>query len=65
MFKNLEAEQARKGKTDADMAEILGIARETYNRKKKNCNFDFLEIKTLCNYFGLSFDYLFATKVTD
>ncbi len=62
MLKNLEAEQARKKKTDADIAEVLGIARETYNKKKKNLHFTFLEIKSLCLYFDATFEYLFATE---
>lgn len=62
MLKNLEAEQARNGKTDAEIAEYLNIARETYCKKKKRSYFTFFEIKALCAYFNATFDYLFATE---
>ena len=60
-YPNLDAEQARKGVSDKDVAAHLGIARESYNRKKKNLGFTFLEIRALCTYFEQRFDYLFAT----
>lgn len=61
MFRNLDAEQARKGKTNADMAGILGISRVSYENKKKTGKFTTFEIKTLCKYFKCKFDYLFET----
>lgn len=63
-YPNLDAEQARKGVSDGEVASHLGIARESYNRKKKNLGFNFLEIRSLCTYFGKQFDYLFATDET-
>ena len=36
MFRNLEAEQARNGLTNADMGEKLGISRVSYENKKKS-----------------------------
>ena len=35
MFRNLEAEQARRGYTNADMAQKLDISRVSYESKKK------------------------------
>lgn len=61
MLYNLEAEQARQGMTDADIAKLLSIRRETYTKKKKTLNFKFKEIIALCDYFKCDFDYLFAT----
>lgn len=62
MFRNLDAEQARKGVTNSDMAEVLGISRVSYENKKKTGKFTTFEIKTLCKYFKCKFDYLFATE---
>lgn len=64
-FPNLEAEQARKSVSDGEVAAHLGIARESYNRKKKNLGFTFLEVRSLCDYFEKQFDYLFATDETE
>lgn len=62
MFRNLEAEQARKNKTDSEMADILHIRRETFNKKKKSHGFSFFEITMLCKFFDQPFDYLFAIE---
>lgn len=61
MFRNLEAEQARYGLTNADMSEKLGISRVSYENKKKTGKFTTFEIKALCKLFKCKFDYLFAT----
>lgn len=39
MFRNLEAEQARLGLTNQDVATILGISRVSYENKKKSGKF--------------------------
>lgn len=61
MFRNLEAEQARNGFTNSDMAEKLGISRVSYENKKKTGKFTTFEIKKLCKMFKCKFDYLFKT----
>ena len=61
MFRNLEAEQARMGYTNTDVAKKLGISRVSYENKKKNGKFTTLEIKSLCKLFKCKFDYLFFT----
>ena len=61
MFRNLEAEQARAGMNNTQVAEKLGISRVSYESKKKSGKFTTLEIKILCALFSCSFDYLFAT----
>ena len=61
MFRNLEAEQARLGYTNTDVAKNLGISRVSYENKKKNGKFTTLEIKSLCKLFKCKFDYLFYT----
>lgn len=62
MFRNLEAEQARFGYTNTDMANKLNISRVSYENKKKSGKFTTFEIKTLCKLFKCKFDYLFATE---
>lgn len=62
MFKNLDAEQARHGLTNSDVANLLGISRVSYENKKKSGKFTTPEIKVLCKLFKCKFDYLFATE---
>lgn len=62
MFRNLDAEQARKGYTNSDVASRLGISRVSYENKKKTGKFTTFEIKLLCKIFKCKFDYLFATE---
>lgn len=62
MFKNLNAEQARKGLSNSDTAALLGISRVSYENKKKSGKFTTTEIKKLCTYFGCRFEYLFSTE---
>ncbi len=62
MFRNLEAEQARYGYTNKDVAEKIGISRVSYENKKKSGKFTTSEIKVLCKLFRCGFDYLFSTE---
>lgn len=62
MFRNLEAEQARKGLTNQNVADTLGISRVSYENKKKSGKFTTLESKALCKLFKCKFDYLFETE---
>lgn len=64
MFSNLEAEQARKGLSNARISKMLGISRVTYEKKKKNGKFKLSEIKSLCDILDCEFNYLFATDKT-
>lgn len=59
MFRNLEAEQKRFGLTNSDVAEILGISRNTYEKKKKTGNFNRAQVVLLLNLFKCKFEYLF------
>ena len=60
MFDNLDAEQKRMHKTNTDMANELKMSRVSYENKKKSGKFNVKEAQFLCNYFGCSFEYLFA-----
>ena len=62
VFRNLEAEQARKGLTNQNVADTLGISRVSHENKKKSGKFTTLEIKALCKLFKCKFDYLFDTE---
>lgn len=62
MFRNLEAEQARAGMTNQQVADKLGISRVSFEGKKKSGKFTALEAKRLCEMFKSKFDYLFATN---
>lgn len=62
MYKNLHAEQARKGLTNQQVADALGISRVSYEHKKKTGKFIVSESMHLCQMFDCNFDYLFATE---
>lgn len=62
MFRNLEAEQARMGMTNSDVAERLNLSRVSYESKKRTGKFTVTEAKTLCLLFNTGFEYLFATE---
>lgn len=60
IFPNLRAEQARAGYTNQAMAEILGISRVAYEKKKRSGHFNVEECRKLCATFGnCEFGYLF------
>lgn len=59
MFRNLEAEQARNGLNNKEAADILGLSRVSYEKKKKLGSFTLTEAKKLAKRFGVSVDYLF------
>lgn len=58
MFRNLEAEQARKAMTDKQVADVLGISRSLYGKKKQFGKFTLREINILLNLFDSKFEYL-------
>lgn len=61
MFRNLEAEQARKGMTNQQVADYLEISRPSYENKKKTGKFYVAEISNLCKLFNCDYEYLFET----
>lgn len=63
MFNNLKAEMARKGYRSKDMAEILGISRQSFEYKMRTGKFKLIEAVTLCNVFSCDFNYLFDVKL--
>lgn len=65
MYRNLQAEQARLGMTNQQVANIIGINRNTYENKKKTGRFTVKECRLLCKLFQSSFEYLFDCEVVD
>lgn len=61
MYPNLNAEQARHNMTNQQVANELGICRNSYESKKKNGKFVVTEAAKLCKMFNSEFDYLFST----
>lgn len=61
MFPNLNAEQARKNFTNTEVANKLGLSRNSYERKKNNGRFLMSECMMLCKLFERDFEYLFET----
>lgn len=59
LYRNIEAERARKGWTVSETAEKLGITEATYiNRKKKLSRMSGDELVKISSVFGVSVDYL-------
>lgn len=61
MFRNLNAEQARMGMTDEDVANKMGISRASYLSKKNSGKFTVPQVRILLCLFNVEFEYLFAT----
>ena len=61
MYPNLNAEQARHNMTNQQVADKLGICRNSYESKKKNGKFVVAEAAKLCRMFDSEFNYLFST----
>lgn len=61
MFPNLLGQKAVHKMTDADMAAVIGVSRTAYQNKISSGRFYPDECKKLCDFFGKSFAYLFAS----
>lgn len=64
MFRNLAAEQARRGLTNQQVADALGIKLNTYMWKKRTGKFFYHEIVMLLELFGCTFEYLLECAET-
>lgn len=62
MYRNIKAEQARRGLTNQQVADYLGITRSGYENKIRNGKFFATECRMLCQLFNVDFDYLFSDK---
>ena len=62
MYRNIKAEQARKGMTNQQVADYLGISRSGYENKLKTGKFFVDECLNLCKLFNAEFSYLFEVS---
>ncbi len=62
MFANLLGQKAYHKLTDEDMGKIIGVSRNSYSSKIKSGRFFPEECKKYCEYFGKTFEYLFAIE---
>lgn len=62
MFKNLDAEQARRGLTNSAVAEKLGISRVSYESKKKSGKFYVYEVKSYVSFSNVSLTIFLKQK---
>ena len=62
-YPNIKAEQARNGLTNQQVANHLGICRNTYEAKLSRGYFYVEEAQALMELFGCDFEYLFAKSV--
>ena len=60
MFRNLEAEQARLGYTNTDVAKKLGISRVSYENKRKTENLQHWKLKVFVNYLNANLTIYFT-----
>lgn len=58
MYPNIEAERARKGLTQVEIATALGVTRKTYYSWVVEGNIPQPQVSRLAEYFGVSSDYL-------
>lgn len=61
LYPNLLGQKAARKLTNEQMAEILGVSRQTFEAKLKSGRFTPEECKRFTHYFKKPFEYLFAT----
>lgn len=60
-YKNIAAERARKGITQEELGFAVGVTGKTVsNWESGNCTPDTRVAKKVCDFFGMTFEYLFA-----
>ena len=62
---NLEKEQRRRGYSDSEVAEMLGISKKAYESRKKDGQLKRPQISLLLHIFHCSFEYLMEDSSTD
>ena len=62
MYPNIEAERARRGLSQSELASKLKITRKTYYNWLKNNKIPMNKIKEMANIFDVSIDYLLSQK---
>ena len=59
MFPNIKIEKVRMGLTNSDLAECIGVPRQSFERKMRTGAFKPSEVIALCDLFGKDVKYLF------
>lgn len=62
MHVHLLGQKAKNYLTDSDMADIIGVSRNSYSQKIRSGRFTPRECMLYCNYFNKPFEYLFAVR---
>ncbi len=62
MYPNLLGQKVYRQESNEDLAALLGITRRTLEKKLESGKFTAIECRTLCEHYGKSFEYLFATN---
>lgn len=62
VFPNLNAEQARYGESNNDVAAMLGISRVAYESRKRTGRFSIADANRLCDHYNCEYAYLFSEK---
>lgn len=65
MFPNLLGQKAAHKLTDTDMANIIGVSRNSYRQKMRSGRFIVSECRAFCTYFAKDFAYLFSDEGDD
>ncbi len=61
MYPNLLGQKAYYHLSNDEMAQIIGVSRNSFEKKMKTGRFNVKECRALCEYFNKSFCFLFAT----
>jgi len=61
MYPNLMGQKAYHRLTADEMGALIGLSRQSYEAKMRSGRFTPEECKKFCEYFGKSFEFLFAT----
>ena len=62
MFPNLLGQKAYHKMSNDDMANVIGVSRNTYESKIASGKFTAIECKMYCAHFRKNFEFLFATN---
>lgn len=62
MYPNLLGQKAYRKESNEDLATLLGVTRSTLEKKLETGKFTAIECQALCEHYGKSFEYLFATN---
>lgn len=62
MFPNLLGQKTYHHMSNEDMAKVISVSRNSYEKKIETGKFNVFEIMAYCTYFKKPFEYLFAIE---